>query len=50
MKERKQILIRITDELHQKLKTEASRKGIPVNALIVNILWERMSGKGPLGK
>lgn len=42
MDERKQILIRITDELHQRLKDEAARKGIPVNALIANILWERM--------
>lgn len=50
MEGRKQILIRITDELHQKLKDEASKKGISANALIANILWERMSGKETLDK
>lgn len=42
--EKKQVLIRITDELHQKLKDIAEKQGISVNALVATILWEKING------
>lgn len=39
---KKQILVRITEELHQKLKVLAAKKGISVNALIAMTLWEQL--------
>ena len=38
--ERKQITLRLPDELYQKLQQEAERKGISTNSLLVNILWK----------
>ena len=35
-----QTTIRIPKELHQKLKELAKKKGLTVNALIVQVLWK----------
>ena len=32
--------IRLPDELHRKLKNEAKKKGMTLNALVVSLLWE----------
>lgn len=32
--------IRLTDELHNKLKREAKKKGMSFNAYVISILWE----------
>lgn len=45
MAEKKQVLIRITEELHQKLKEIADQKGLTVNALVATVLWEQLGGK-----
>lgn len=42
MAEKKQVLIRITEELHQKLKDEADKRGISVNALVATVLWKHV--------
>ena len=34
--------IRLPDELHRKLKDEAKKKGMTLNALVVSLLWERV--------
>lgn len=38
--------IRLPDELHKALKTEAKEKGLTLNAYLVSILWkiERVKG------
>ena len=33
--------IRLPDQLHEQLKEEAKKKGITLNAYIINILWNR---------
>lgn len=35
-----QTTIRIPKELHQKLKEQAKKKGLTINALIVQTLWK----------
>lgn len=32
--------IRISDELHKRLKKEAKKRGMTLNAYVISILWE----------
>lgn len=34
------ITIRVTDEMHKKIKQEAKEKGLTMNAYVVSSLWE----------
>lgn len=45
--EKKQISLRIPDEIHEALKKEAERMGISVNNLVLRALWrtKRQSSK-----
>lgn len=36
-----QVLIRMPEKMKQNITIEAKKKGISVNALLLNILWER---------
>ena len=40
----KQTTIRLPLELHRKLKEEAEKKGLTLNAYILGILWESAAG------
>lgn len=37
--------IRLPDELHRVLKEQAGRKGMTLNAYLLNILWEVREGE-----
>lgn len=37
-----QTTIRIPEVLYEKIKQEAERKGVSVNALVLDMLWRRM--------
>lgn len=39
------VTLRIPKVLHEKLKSLARRKGLSLNALIVNALWELEKGE-----
>ena len=38
--DKKQITLRIPDEIHEALKKEAEREGISVNNLVLRALWK----------
>lgn len=38
-----QTTIRVTDELYEKVKRMANKRGVTVNGLIINILWDYFS-------
>ena len=43
--ERKRYTFRLPKELYQKLKQEAKKQGISINALMLNILWDWEEGR-----
>ena len=45
-----QILIRPPEALKEKLKCEAQRMGITLNAMILQILWEWVESRKQVGK
>ncbi|MCD8149116.1 MAG: toxin-antitoxin system HicB family antitoxin [Clostridiales bacterium] len=40
-----QTTIRMPEELHQKLKEEAERRGLTLNALLIHVLWKWSRGQ-----
>ena len=36
----KQTTIRLPEKLHKKLKEEAERRGLTMNAYVISVLWE----------
>lgn len=38
--------IRMPDELHQKIKKEAEKRGISFNAYVVSLMWEKAEREG----
>lgn len=41
------VTIRVTEDMHKRLKRRAKRQGLTMNAFIVNCLWEILTSRLP---